>query len=144
MPPPLPEPAPHVIVAASAGLPDLVGAHVEVFLPDKWSIEVGAGIGLLPLTIHAGARWAPLCLGCWNGHAFRLSTGAMAFVFPSDLKEGMAVIDVEAAWIWYKNGGPGVTMAARAGLGPAWGPSSSGLKIEPALELIPIQVGMVF
>lgn len=40
------------------------------------------------------------------------------------------------------DGGPGVTMAVRAGVGPAWGPSSSGLKIEPALELIPLQVGM--
>lgn len=136
---------PHVIVAASSGLPDLAAAHVELFVADHWSIEAGAGVGLLPLTVHAGVRWSPkaTCWGCWNGHAFRLAPGALAFVFPSMMEEGMAVVDADATWVWYR-GSVGVTAGVRGGAGIAWGAGADGVKLEPAMEIVPLQVGIVF
>lgn len=136
---------PHAIVAGSLGVPDLLGAHVEVFVADEWSIEAGAGIGLLPLSVHGGVRWSPkaVCPGCWTGHGFRLSPGVLAFVFPSQLQEGMAVLDADAAYIFY-NGGVGVSAGARLGVGIAWGNVANGLKLEPAIEVVPVQVGVVF
>ncbi|GDX82498.1 hypothetical protein LBMAG42_43090 [Deltaproteobacteria bacterium] len=136
---------PHAIVAGSLGIPDLSGAHVEVFVADEWSIEAGAGIGLLPLSVHAGVRWSPkaVCPGCWQGHGFRLSPGVLAFVFPSQLEEGMAVLDADAAYLFY-NRGFGFSAGARLGVGIAWGNVASGLKLEPAMEVVPVQVGVVF
>ena len=136
---------PHVIVAASAGVPDLVEGHVEVFVADHWSIEAGVGVGLIPLTVHAGVRWSPqgMCWGCWNGHAFRLAPGVAAFMIPSSLGEWMAVVDADAAWVWYR-GRVGVTAGVRAGAGVAFGRGADGLKLEPAIEVVPIDLGVVF
>ncbi len=136
---------PHAIVAGSLGLPELLSAHVEVFVAREWSFELGAGIGLLPLSVHAGVRWSPAatCPGCWAGHGFRFAPGVMAFVFPSQIEEGMAVLDADAAYVWY-NGGVGVTAGARLGVGVAWGNVATGLKLEPAIEVVPVQVGAVF
>lgn len=140
----LPPVEPHVIIAASVGLPDLVSGHAEIFVADQWAVEVGAGGGLLPLSLHAGVRWTPLCWGCWEGHAFRLAPGALVFVFPTDLAEGMGVVDLDASWVWYQGNGLGLTAGARAGAGLAWGRTSAGIKLEPALEVVPFQVGLVF
>jgi hypothetical protein len=134
---------PHVLVVASAGLPDLVGARVEVFVAERWAFELGAGVGLLPLTVHTGVHWTALCPGCWAGHGFRLAPGADVFVFPSEPREGMAVLDVDVQWVYYRNT-VGVLAGARAGAGLAWGPGSEGVKLEPALEVVPVQVGVVF
>ena len=134
------------MIAASGGAPDLLGAHIEAFVAEHWSIEVGGGVGLLPLSIHAGLRWSPqgVCPGCWSGHAFRLAPGALVFIFPSIPQEGMAVVDADAAWVWYRGQGMGVTAGVRLGVGLAWGPSSDGVKIEPSIEVIPLQLGVVF
>ena len=113
---------PHAIVTGSIGVPDLLAGRVEVFVSDRWSIEAGAGIGLLPLTVHAGARWSALWPEGWDGHHLRVAPGAVAYVFPSQPEEGMAVLDCDVAW----------------------GVGSEGVKLEPAIEVIPAQVGVIF
>ena len=135
--------APHVIVAASAGIPDLASAHVEVFVADRWAVELGAGVGLLPWTVHAGPRYTAWCPGCWAGHGFRLAPGAQVFVFPSDPREGMAVLDVDVQWTYFREI-VGVVAGARIGAGVAWGPGSEGVKVEPGIEVVPVQIGVVF
>lgn len=136
--------APHVILAADVGVPDLVQAHAEVFLSEQWSVEAGAGIGLLPLTVHGGARYTFLLPDeGWGDHRLRLAPGVLVFVFPNIPSEGMAVADVDASWVWWP-GAVGVTAGARLGAGVAFGNVSSGLKLEPALEVVPVKVGIVF
>lgn len=102
-------------------------------------------------------NWQAKGAGAWQEHsiagflprsslegAFRLLPGAQVFVFPEVLKEGMGVLDLDVSWMWYRGEGVGITAGARAGLGVAWGGGSSGPKLEPAVELMPFQVGVVF
>lgn len=134
---------PHVIVAASVGLPDLVGLSAEAFVTDRVSVELGAGIGLLPLSVHAGGRWTALVPDGWGGHHLRVAPGATVYVFPSDPREGLGVVDVDLAWV-YTGRLAGVSLGVRAGAGLAWGPGSEGAKVEPGLEIEPLRVGVVF
>ena len=137
--------APVVMVLGGVGLPNLLHAHAEVFLADAWSVEVGGGVGLLPSTLTAGARWSPA--GTWWGreerNALRLAPGATVFLFPSHLQEGLLSINVDLAWIHQGPSGWGVTAGVKLGAGPAWGQVADGLKIEPGIEVVPLQIGVV-
>jgi len=137
--------APSVIVAGGVGLPNLIHGHAEVFLSEAWSAELGAGVGLLPWTVTAGARWSP-ARTWWErggGHSLRLSPGATLFVFPQEPSEGLAVINADLAWMWQGERGWGVTASARLGAGLAYGSVNEQLKLEPGLELVPLQIGVI-
>ena len=131
---------PRVILRATAGLPNLLGAGAEVFVGGRWSVEAGGGFGLLPPAVSLGSRWSPerTCWGCGGGHAFRLSPGATAYIFPTQPKEGLGVLNLDASWLWWE-GGFGFTAGLRAGAGIAWGDAG----IEPGIELIPLQLGVL-
>lgn len=135
---------PHLSLAVSSGLPDLAGGAIEVFVTPEVSIEVGAGIGLVPLSVHAGARWTSNTPQGWDGHHLRVAPGGSVFVFPQIPEEGMAVADVDVAWVWTGTSA-GVQAGVRFGAGATWGVGSEGeVKIEPALEVLPLRVGVIF
>jgi len=133
---------PHVMVAASAGLPNLLDAAVEVFVTDRVSVEAGAGVGLLPLSVHAGGRWSALAPSGWGGHRFRAAPGATVYVFPSQPQEGLGVVDVDLAWV-YTGRVAGVSVGARLGVGLAWGVVTDRAKVEPGLEVVPLRIALV-
>ena len=63
-----------MIVAASVGLPNLLGGHAELFLDQHWSIEVGGGVGLLPPLLTVGTFvFDLLCI-----HPFRDGNGRVS------------------------------------------------------------------
>lgn len=136
---------PSAIVAVGVGLPNLAHGHAELFVADGWSIELGGGVGLLPPTVTVGARWSPAasCWGCWEGHSLRLAPGVTWFVPPTQPEEGLAVLDVDVAWVWRAPSGWGVTAGVRLGAGLAYGVGADGLKVEPGIEVVPLQVGVV-
>ena len=58
-------------------------------------------------------------------------------------REGMAVVDTDASWTWWR-GGIGVTAGVRLGAGLAFGVVSGRTRLEPAIELVPVQAGILF
>jgi len=136
--------APHVVVAGAVGLPNLVGGHVEAFVTDHVSVELGGGVGLLPWTLTFGARWSPeaTCWGCWEGHGLRLAPGLTWFAFPSDMAEGLVTVDADLGWVWTSHSGWGLTAGVRLGAGTAYGQVAGGTRIEPGLEVVPLQLGV--
>ncbi len=142
-----PPPAhPSVIVRTALGVPNLIGGQVEVFVADQWSVEVGGGIGLLPGALTLGGRFSPeaTCWGCWEGHGARLSYGLTWYGFVQQLEEGLLSANVDFAWVWRSEAGPGLTAGARLGIGTAYGQTADGIKIEPGGELYPVMFGAVF
>ncbi|MFT4980036.1 MAG: hypothetical protein ACI8S6_005948 [Myxococcota bacterium] len=137
--------APAVIVAGGVGLPNLVHGHVEVSVAEAWSVELGGGGGLLPWSVTAGARWRPerTTWGLGGGHGLRLSPGVTAFVFPQVPGEGLVTINADLAWLWQGERGWGMIAGARLGGGIAYGEGGEGLKIEPGIEVVPLQLGVV-
>jgi len=141
-----PRVAPHAMVVAGVGIPNLLHGHAEIFLSNTASVELGGGWGLLPWTLTAGARWSPTatCWGCWEGHGLRLSPGITATVFPGMAPEGLVTLNLDLAWVWRSPGGVGATAGVRAGAGPALGSINGRLKVEPGIELVPLQAGIIF
>lgn len=137
--------APNVMVVGGVGVPNILHAHAEVFVAEAWSVELGGGVGLLPSTVTAGARWSPAAT--WWGHgarnSLRLAPGATVFLVPARIQEGLLSVNADLAWIHQGPSGWGFTAGAKVGAGPAWGQVAGGLKIEPGLEIVPLQIGVV-
>ena len=136
---------PTVIVEVVVGVPNLLHGHAELFVADAWSLELGGGVGLLPPTVTVGTRWSPAatCWGCWEGHGLRLAPGVTWFILPTQLQEGLVVVDVDLAWVWRAPSGWGMTAGVRVGAGPAYGVVADGAKIEPGIEVVPLQLGLI-
>ncbi len=137
--------APRAIVAGGVGIPNLLHGHAEVFVSEAWAVELGGGVGLLPWTLTPGVRWSPeaTCWGCWEGHGFRIAPGLTWFVFPEDMEEGLVTLNADLAWIWRSPSGWGTSLGVRLGAGAAYGQVADGLKIEPGIEIVPLQLGVM-
>lgn len=138
---------PAAIVRVGVGLPNLLSIQAEAFITQSWSIEAGAGVGLLPSTLTLGTRWTPksTCwLGCWEGHSLRLSPGLTWYAFPSQMSDGLLTLNGDLAWFYRSERGIGVSAGLRGGLGMAYGRSEDRFKPELGLELYPLLLGVVF
>lgn len=136
---------PTALVVAGVGLPNLLHAHAELFVAPAWSLELGGGIGVLPVMLTVGGRWSPSgsCWGCWDGHGLRLSPGFTWFIAPTDIEEGLVTLNGDLAWVWRGSSGWGMTAGVRLGAGIAYGQVAGGTKLEPGIEVVPLQVGLV-
>ena len=141
---------PLVELVAGIGMPNLLNARVEVSVADSWSVGLGGGIGLLPAAVEATVRWTPpgLTLGDGKRNQLSLGLGPDLLVMPWD---GMVAFilagSVELEYLHWFSESFGFTIGTRWGLGATteFGPSQStqSFKIEPALNIVLLQLGIV-
>lgn len=149
---------PWFIVRGAVGLPNLVSAHLEVFVNDTLTLGVGAGSGLLPPIYEGSIRWRPkaTCFNCHGRHFLSFGFGIdPAFYFTngafSNGSLGVLVVgSVDATYVVRLFKHFGLTLSTRWGIGAGtefrdrdedegYSPS-----IEPTLKIDLLSVGFVF
>lgn len=144
---------PWFIVKAGIGLPNLISAHVEIFVRDDLTVELGAGTGLLPTVYEGSVRWRPhaTCWGCNGKNFFSIGFGLDPGVYlNTGSTEGgvgvMVTATVDLMYIHRFARHFGIMVGSRAGIGAVteFGQSRDWQRIEPALKLNLLEVGFVF
>jgi hypothetical protein len=90
---------PWFIIKLGIGLPTLIGADIEVYVHDRWTVEGGVGFGIAGLTFMGAVRWRPeaTCWGCRGKNVFSIGFGLEGHAgFPSDQKVVAALLVASA------------------------------------------------
>lgn len=141
---------PWFIVRAGVGLPNLVSAHLEVFVSDHLTLEVGTGAGLLPSVYEGSIRWRPsaTCFNCRGRNLFSIGFGIDPGFYTYNSSLGvMLVASVDATYILRAFEHFGIAISTRAGAGVVteFRPDDehSG-RIEPVIKIELLSLGLVF
>ncbi len=140
---------PWFIVKVGIGMPNLVSAHLEVFVADNISVEVGAGAGLLPSVYEASIRWRPeaTCFGCHGKNFFSIGFGIDPGVYGTPNHTGVVILGtVDATYIhrFAEHFGFFVSTKAGIGVGKEFGNTSEdwSSRVEPTIKLELLNIGL--
>ncbi|HTL11234.1 MAG TPA: hypothetical protein VL588_02020 [Bdellovibrionota bacterium] len=143
---------PWFIVKAGLGLPNLIGAYIEIFVRREWTVGIGTGTGLLPPVIEGTIRWRPdaTCWGCDGKNFLSLGFGIDPAVYwTQGLFHGntgvMVTASVDLLYIHRFTEHFGLTLGTQLGVGGVteFGGTQS-FKVEPTFKINLIQVGFAF
>jgi len=131
------------------GLPNIFNARAEVRVSDQWAVGLGGGVGLLPSAGELTARYTPgwACWNCQGRAQASLSFGPDVVIMPNQGRVAVILAGaIEAEALVWLTEGLGLTIGTRWGLGVTrdFGPDSYSLRVEPALNVVLLQVGAVF
>ncbi len=145
---------PWVIVRAGIGLPNLVFASIEIYVAREWTVELGAGTGLLPPIFEGAVRYRPeaMCWGCGGRNSLSLGVGVDGGFYGNNsdptLVNGLLLMgSVDLMYMHRFAEHFGFVIGSRLGLGlvtergygyvNAW-------KFEPTVKVQLVQIGLVF
>lgn len=143
---------PWFIVKAGIGIPNLVNAHVEVFVDRNWTVELGVGAGLLPMGFESSIRRRPeaTCWDCDGDNSFSIGYGLdTLFAGTEGPSGGVAILmtaSVDVMYIHRFAKHVGLMVGSRAGIGltTELGTGRAWWKLEPGLNIILLQAGLAF
>lgn len=143
---------PWFVVKAGVGLPNLLNAHVEIFVHRNWTVEVGGGWGLLPMAVEGSIRWRPdaTCWGCDGRNFFSLGFGVDTLVGGTEGSAGgvalLVTASVDAMYIHRFAKHFGLVAGTRWGVGATteFGAGRNPSHVEPALNIVLLYVGLAF
>jgi len=145
---------PWFILRAGIGLPNLVFASIEIYVKREWTVELGAGAGLLPSIFEGAIRYRPeaMCWGCGGRNSLSIGVGVDGGVYGtnSDVTALNGIMLMGSADLMYMHrfaehfgfvigSRLGVGLVTERGLGyvNAW-------EFEPVVKVQLMQIGLVF